>query len=103
MTPTVVDAKHVLERVPLVFGFALEIPAGTTLSSATRTCTLKKGVDATPQALLSGNAIVDAVAGEVVQFVQGGVATCRYVIVATATLSNGEILVRGIELPVIDF
>lgn len=103
MTPTIVDAKHVAERVPLRFAFALEMDVGVTIASVTRTCTLKKGIDTSPAAVLSGAATVNAGTGEVLQLVQGGVGGARYVVVCVATLSNGLVLVRGIELPVIDF
>lgn len=103
MTPTVVDAKHVLERVPLRFPFSAEMDAGVTVTLASTTCTLKRGTDPSPGAVLSGSAIVNAATGEVVQMAQGGVAQARYVVLCVATLSNGQLLVRAVELPVISF
>ena len=103
MTPTLVAAKHVAERVPLLFPFTSEMDPSVIIESATRTCRAKHGSDPAPENMLSGALIVDAVKGLAVQYIAAGLAQCRYVIVCTATLSDGQVLVRGIELPVVDY
>lgn len=103
MKATVVEAKHVAEKVPLRFPFANEIPAGVVIASVQRSLRVKRGSDANPGAVLWGEAAIATDVGEVSQRVQGGVAGAVYLVVMTATLSNGLVLVRAIELPVIDF
>jgi hypothetical protein len=53
--------------------------------------------------MLSGAATIAAATGEVLQRVEGGVAGATYLVMAVATLSNGLVLVRAGELPVIGF
>lgn len=103
MKPTLLQSIHVLERVALRFPFALEIPAGVTIASVTRSCTLKRGTDATPDVVLSGAAIVSTATSEVFQWVQGHLPNVSYIVMVVAILSNGGVLVRAAELPVISF
>lgn len=103
MKPTILQSIHVLERVPLRFPFALEVPVGVTISSVTMSCTLKRGIDATPAVVLSGAAIISTATSEVFQWAQGHLPNVSYIVMAVATLSNGGVLVRAAELPVISF
>lgn len=103
MTPTLIKPIHVLERVPLRFPFAQEVPVGVTISSVALSCVVKRGVDATPAVVLSGAATISAATSEVFQWVQGHLPNVSYIVMAVATLSNGGVLVRAGELPVISF
>lgn len=102
MKPTLFDAKHVLEKVTLVFPFARELTTGVTVVSVLITATTKRGTDPAPANVLLGVPSIQP-GGEVLQRVQGGVAGAAYLLLAAATLSNGNVLVRAGELPVIDF
>lgn len=103
MNPTLLEPKHVQERVLLRFPFALEIPQGATIASVQMSCTTRSGTDAAAAAMLAGAATISATTGEVLQRVEAGVAGATYLVMAVATLSNGLVLVRAGELPVISF
>lgn len=103
MSPTVLEPKHVQERVLLRFPFALEMPQGVTIVSVQMSCTTRSGTDPAAATMLSGAATIAAATGEVLQRVEGGVAGATYLVMAVATLSNGLVLVCAGELPVISF
>jgi hypothetical protein len=100
--PVICDAKHVLERVPVRFPFANEVPDGVTIDSVVVTAVLKRGTDATPENLLDGLPVVTAT-HEVYQWVHAGVANAHYLLQALATCSDGRVLMRSLVLPVITF
>lgn len=102
MKPTLFDAKHLLEKLTLVFPFGLELPTSVTIASVQTSVITKRGTDAAPASVLLGLPSIQP-NGEVLQRVQGGVAGAAYLFVVAATLSNGNVLVRAGELPVIDF
>ncbi len=102
MKPTVFMAKHVLEKLTLAFPFAMELPPSVTIASVQITATTKRGTDAVPANTLLGMPSIQTT-GDVYQRVQGGVAGASYLLLCVATLSNGNVLVRAGELPVIDF
>ncbi len=103
MRPTLLDAKHVRERVILRFPFASEVPPGITIASVIPVVSMKAGVDPNPAAVLLGAPQIVATTLDVLQRVQGGLASAKYGILMEATLSDGTVLVRAVELPVIDF
>lgn len=96
--PTPLDPKHVSEIDDIPFAFVLG--SGETIASQTVTCSVFRGTDPTPAALLSGAAVI--VAGQVVQRVTGGVASTVYTLICTVTTSTGRRLVAAARLPVVD-
>lgn len=102
MKPTLMLAKHVLEKLTLAFPFGMELPPTVTIVSVQITAVTKRGIDPAPASVLLGVASI-ASTGDVFQRVQGGVAGCAYLLVCAATLSNGNVLVRAGELPVFEF
>ena len=103
MRATLLDAKHVREVVLLRFPFASEMPAGASLASVQAVISLKGGTDASPAAVLLGLPQIVSASHEVLQRVQGGLGGAKYGILMAATLSDGQVLVRAVELPVVDF
>lgn len=96
--PTPIEAKHVTEVDDLPFTFAL---LGTeVIQSATMSCTVHRGSDSTPAALLSGLPVISG--AQVVQRVQGGVAGTVYTLCCQITTSSGRQLVAAAHLPVVD-
>lgn len=71
----------------VVFPFGAELESTETISASAVSCTLASGSDASPELVLVGAAQV--VGTDVLQRVQGRVASSRYKLVATATGSTG--------------
>jgi hypothetical protein len=89
--------------VVICFPFASEIPVGITIATVEPFISVKRGVDAAPGAVLVGSPQSNA-AFEVLQRVQAGLGGVTYGILMQATLSDGStVLVRAVELPVVDF
>ncbi|MFT3758981.1 hypothetical protein [Thauera sp.] len=91
--------KRPAEAVTVTFRFARELGEGVTLApGATVVVTVRKGVDAAPQAMLAG---VPAVSGtNVLARLLGGLAGTEYLLSCTADTSNGDRLVLDAVLPV---
>ena len=87
------------EAVTVTFRFRRELGDGMSLlPGAAVVVAVRKGADATPQAMLAG---MPAVAGtNVLARVMGGVAGTEYLLSCTADVSNGDRLVLEAVLPV---
>ena len=104
MKATLLEAKHVREVTILRFPFASEVPVGMTIQTVQPVISVKGGADPAAAAVLLGLPQVQSASHEVLQRVQGGVGGVKYGILMAATLSDGvTILVRAVELPVVDF
>ena len=103
MSPTLLDAIDITEKVVLRFPFASEMETGETIVSVVMACTLVSGTDATPAATLLGAPVTVDASQEVLQRVQGRVGAVVYKFKCSATLSSGRVLTRVSRLPVIDF
>lgn len=82
------------------FNFSPRLATGETLVSATFYVVVVAGVDATPDALLQGEAIVDG--GVAKHKVGGGVSGVHYRVCAHAVTSSGQTLVESASLVVKD-
>ncbi len=104
MRATLLDAKHAREVVVLRFPFASEMPAGLSIASVQRVVSVKRGADANAAAICLGSAQIEAATHEVLQRVQAGLGSVTYGLLIAATLSDATtVLVRAVELPVVDF
>lgn len=88
------------EKFYISFDFTAELDAGETIVSVAITNEVIGGVDATPAAMLSGSATIQA--GAVLQIIMGGKASCTYAPKCMATTSSGRILARAALLPVVN-
>ena len=95
-------AKVPSEFITISFMFASELVNGETVSSCTVTASAYAGADPSPTAILFGGPTL-TIAPTVQQLVQAGMPGVTYLLVATATLSSGRILVRNATLPVASF
>lgn len=87
------------ERLTLSVGFSKRLD-GRTILSATSNCTVLTGTD--PAAIQFLDDIPDASSGtRVVQRIKGGVPGCEYLVKLEATLSDGDILVGAVKVPVV--
>lgn len=86
----VLEPKHASETLSLVFNFASQLSVGETISSATASCSVYSGMDASPSSVLSGSATVSG--AQVTQLVTGGTAGVTYAITIAATTSASEII-----------
>ena len=84
------EPKNAGETLSLVFDFASQLIVGETVSSATASCSVYSGTDATPSSVLSGSATVSGT--QVTQKVTGGTAGVTYVISVAATTSASNII-----------
>lgn len=92
-------AKDPAEALVAAFDYADDLDAGETIGSASVTCALLSGSDASPAAVLNGSPTVSG--GTVLQPFHGGVDGAVYVLRCTATLSpTSRILVLAASLPV---
>lgn len=91
--------KRPAEAVTVTFRFRRELGEAVTLApGATVTVAVRKGADATPQAMLAG---APAVSGtNVLARLMGGVAGTEYLLSCTADSSVGDRLVLEAVLPV---
>lgn len=86
----VFPGKRAAEVENLTFDFTSKLASGVTISSATTTCTVYSGTDATPSAVISGAA---SISGSVVtQKVTGGTLGVIYQLLCAATTSTTETL-----------
>lgn len=91
--------KRPAEAVTITFKFARELPAGSTIApGAAVGVTVRKGTDATPQAMLAGSPSVSGT--DVLARIMGGLAGVEYLLTCTATTSDGDVLVLEALLPV---
>jgi len=84
-------AKRVGETEIFSVDYAALLGDGVTITGATWTVSVKRGTDATPNAMVSGSA---SIAGSVVsQKLTGGVAGVSYWPICTATTSDGQTII----------
>lgn len=98
MSAKICPDKAPPERFDLTFPYANELLPGEAIESAVVTVLLKDGVDADPEATRDGSHQIDGT--NVLQRVQGGIATCNYGWQCDASTSNGRVLTRALIVPV---
>ena len=86
------------EQIKLVFNFASD--SSSSVSSASVSCAVFSGTDASPSSMVSGAAAVSG--STVTQLIVGGVAGVVYYLACTATMSDGQILQRYGFLAVVE-
>lgn len=84
-------AKRVGETEFFTVDFVNQVTVGATITSATWTNTVKTGVDATPNAMISGAATISGT--QVTTRITAGVAGNVYLPICTAVTSDGETLI----------
>ena len=85
------SAKRVGETEYFAVDFVNQVTIGATIVSATWTNTVKTGVDATPNAMISGPAIINGT--QVTTKITAGIAGNVYLPICTAVTSDGETLI----------
>lgn len=91
--------KYPAERVTAAFDFSPSLAAGDSVASVTINVTTVLGVDATPNAIKFGSAVIKG--ARVYQQLAGGLAGCSYLVVAQATTVQNNIVVIRRILPVV--
>lgn len=95
----VLPTKTAAETISVTFPFLSQVPAGETISSATVTCAVYSGTDASPSSLISGS---DTITGtNVIQKITGGVEGVIYYLVAEAVTSGALTLRMSAFLAVV--
>jgi len=89
--------KTPLEKVWASFDFRAGLDVGETISSVAVSVTLKGGVDASPDAILSTQTVIG---GRVMQRIQGGVDGAAYLVRCLATTSTTRVLQLAGIVPV---
>lgn len=89
MSRVTFEGKLIGETSSLVFDFLSVLPAGVTISSASVTASTYSGTDAAPSAILSGSPTISG--SKVTQKVTVGVLGVTYLLLASATLSDGQV------------
>lgn len=92
-------AKYVAERITPEFNFAPGLAAGDSVATVSIDVTTVQGVDAAPNAIKFGGAVIKG--ARVFQQLAAGLAGCSYLVVATATTTQNNILVIPRVLPVV--
>lgn len=106
------DPKVSSEIRALTAIFSKVATPGTTIASCTvaaSVATDSRVADPTPQNIISGSPVINALAGliggvtvppglAITQSVQGGVLDCTYVLTYTATMSDGQIFVEQVRI-----
>lgn len=83
----IIPPKSPDEIISVTFPFLSQVPAGETISSATVTCAVYSGTDASPSSMISGS---DTITGtNVIQKITGGVEGVIYYLVCEANTSGG--------------
>lgn len=83
-----------------VFDFISELAPSETITAAACTSRVWSGVDSTPQAMISGGAVISGT--QATQLIAGGVAGVTYKITCTIQTSAGQTLVQIGYLPVLE-
>lgn len=80
----------IAEKRKVTFPFAMDVPLGVTISSATVTASVYSGTDASPADIISGSATISGT--NVVQLIDATAAVLGvlYEVLCTATLSDGQ-------------
>ena len=95
----IIPPKLVGSTVTVAFNFTSDLAIGETISSATCTCKVYSGTDASPGVLISGGATAS---GAVVsQNIAGGVLGVLYELLCTITTSLGQTLLKSGYLAVV--
>lgn len=87
------DLKPVAHDYSAVFEFGNEVAVGETVNSATTTCVLYTGTDASPSAMISGAAVISGT--KATQKIIDGVAGNGYLLTCTALTDESRTLVRS--------
>jgi flagellar biosynthesis protein FliR len=90
MSRIVTASKKVGETISISFNFISNLAVSENLNTATVTCTVYSGVDASPSSVISGAASVSGTS--IIQLITGGVAGVIYKLLCTATTFAGQIL-----------
>lgn len=99
MSRVTLNCKVVNETRKETFDFTSRLAIGETISSATVTCTVYSGTDATPSSVISGVATISGT--KVTQLVTAGVLGVIYLLTCAATTSAGQILELQAFLPIV--
>lgn len=91
MSRVLLPSKTALESENFTFDFTSRLAAGETLSSASCAATVYSGVDASPQAIISGPSSISG--AKVTQLIVAGVEGVIYDVACTALTSFGQTLV----------
>lgn len=100
-TLTTLPKKLPTEKVFVDCDFTNIVKAGVTIVSAVCTVALVSGTDASPASMISGSTTLDGTALIASQLYQSGLPDCVYLLICTATMSNGSIEVIELKLPVV--
>lgn len=92
-------AKYAAERITTEFDFAPGLAAGDSVATVSIDVTTVLGVDATPNAIKFGGAVIKG--KRVYQQFAAGLAGCSYLVVAQATTAQNNILIIPRVLPVV--
>lgn len=92
MTRLILEGKHSGETRTIKADFISDLAAGETISSASVTCTLYSGTDASPSSLISGSASISG--SEVSQKITGGTEGNVYKLSFSAVTSTSQTLKR---------
>ncbi len=95
---TLWEAKDPAEKLTATFDFSSELVGGESIASASVTCTVISGTDASPGQVLNGSASISG--STVLQPFQGGISGVTYDLRCVATLSSSRVLVLAATLPV---
>ena len=106
------DTKYVGEHLNMACSFSARMANDDTIATCTVTIAVVSGVDASPDDMLNGSAVLNSasfafggvitrVGQAVIQNVEGGVDGVVYELAYTATTTaSGETLIEKVQLPV---
>lgn len=84
------DVKIASEVRKEVFDFTSRLAVGETISSASTTCVVYSGTDASPSAVISGAAAISG--AQVTQMITGGTSGVTYLLTCSAVTSTSQTL-----------
>ncbi len=87
---TIQNGKLAGETSNIFFNFGTRLAVGETISSASVTCAVYSGTDASPSSVISGSATISG--AQVTQKVTGGTLGVTYKLVCTANTSASQVL-----------
>ena len=100
MSMIVSGTKAVGEVTPITFDFISKLASSETILSGAATVTVWSGIDANPQALVSGTPTVSGT--KVVVTLTGGQPGCIYKIACAATTNASTIYIISTVIPVVN-
>lgn len=93
------NGKLAGETLALAFNFGTRLAVGETISSASTTCTVYSGTDASPSSVISGSTTISG--SQVTQKVTGGTLGVTYKLVCTANTSASQVLLLAAFLVIV--